>query len=364
MEKQFEQDLLRVNEMVKDGLSETEFMEQVDMTLEKYQTMLGIFWSQKEKHEIIDKIHEKFRAIERGEDISGFTEGIQRSVGNWDTEKREGVVFIDGRHFPVTEGDLVADGIWGNVNYVLGVDIPRSVKKKFIFEEAKRRIMQILNTQYSKMASETKNISDFLIDKNPLPHEEQKRQLKKFLNNPLFKSKFYTKQSDFVHWGSAGEGFVAERLVESFFEKHIVDSNLKIEMVEVDRFEDHESKVDFILRIPNDMRGVHSDLQDFVNIGVQLTLGSNSKKKKIEEAESKRVKSTFDIDNVIVARVPIKDCVHKYYEWKNSGMPPGGPTQFLSTEQKELIFRGILKDILSKKEIDQMWSKILEKETI
>ncbi|TRZ51130.1 hypothetical protein D4R99_04820 [bacterium] len=361
MEKQFEQDLLRVNELVKCGLSETEFMGQIDMTLDKYQTMLGIFWSQKEKHEIMNEIHEKFRAIERGEGISGFTEGVQHSVGNWDTKKREGVVFIDGRYFPITEGDLIADGIWGNVDYVLGPDIPRLVKKKFLFEEAKRRIMEILNTQYSKMASETKNISDFLIDKNPLPYEEQKRQLKKFLNNPFFKSKFYTKQSDFVHWGSAGEGFVAERLIESFFEKHIIDSNLKIEMVEVDRFEDYESKVDFMLRVPNYMRGIHSDSRDSVNIGVQLTIGMNSKKKKIEESENKRLKSTFDFDDVVVVRIPIKDCVHTYYEWKNSGMPPGGPTQFLSMKQRELIFRGVLKDMISKKEIDQMWSKILEK---
>jgi hypothetical protein len=287
---------------------------------------------QKEKHEIMDELHEKLRAIDAGKAVTGFTEGHTRTVRNWDTESGMGYLTArDGTLFPVTAGELITDGAWG-VSYKLDADVPREVKRDFVMTEAKRRISEILDDEieHKKKASVRNYEFDNLNTKN-----------------------------DDGSFHAGVNGLAAEKFVETFFEKNIEDSNLPFKVEKADFYEDNTDKIDLVVDVLDYFRGIKVKGVKRKKIGVQLTTGrSGSKKSQIESAKKHLKYSTVHVDDIVLVKLPIKNCIDLYEKWKALGRLPGGPTKLWNTEQKEIVFRGVLNGLLSSEKINEMWETI------
>ena len=96
MNEQFEKGLIQVHKAAKEGLTEEEFLNRANVRLEDLERLLQLFGSQKDKEKIMEGLHKKLAAVERGEEVTGFTKGEPRPVGNWDEEKRRGTACSAG----------------------------------------------------------------------------------------------------------------------------------------------------------------------------------------------------------------------------------------------------------------------------
>jgi len=287
---------------------------------------------QKEKHEIMDELHEKFRAIDAGEAVTGFTEGHTRTV-HWDAESGVGYLTAkDGTLFPVTAGELITDGAWG-VSYKLSADVPRDIKRDFVLAEAKRRISEILDDEIGKRKKDSIRNEEF--------------------------DNLNTKNDD-GSFRPGVSGFVAEKLAETFLEKNITDSRLPFRIEKADYYEDTKRKIDLVLHVLEHFRGVNIEGVEQKDIGIQLTVGHHPAYKKRQITNIKRhiEDSTVHIDDIVLVKLPLKNCLDLYEKWKAAGMLPGGPTKLWNTEQKEIVFRGVLKGMVPENKINEMWEAI------
>ena len=161
----------------------------------------------------------------------------------------------------------------------------------------------------------------------------------------------------------SSSGLLAEKLVETFFEKNIIDYKLPMEMVEVDAYEDNERKIDFLVRVPKYVRGVETNVTEKKDVGIQLTISTRDdilrlKKRQISEAIQKNISSNLHVDDIVLVNIPLTSCTNLFYQWDKNGKRPGGPEKLWDNSQKEAVFRGVLNKLLPEEKITEMWEKI------
>ena len=99
-------------------------------------------------------------------------------------------------------------------------------------------------------------------------------------------------------------------------------------------------------------------------IGVQFTVtqGGGGKARQVTEAKNKLHEERYikiikkGVDDIILLRLPLGTYRQHFQEWLVAGKPPGGPEQYLTREEKVLIFKKTTKDFLdlSDEEINKL----------
>ncbi len=326
MNEDFEQTLRKINEVAKKDEPNQGELRNVEKGLKNYEVN-NLYEFQLEKRMIMDDMHDKLRAIDEGKEVSGFTSGEKRMVGHWNEEKRSGTITLpSGETAVVTPGDLMTDGVWG-VSYKLDKDVPRIIKKEYVITEAKRYLMDVLANQIGHRKP------------GSLPRRAE-----------------FEKPYD---------GFIAEKLVETFIEKIAINSDLPIELEEVDLDEDMKRANDFVLHVPKYNKTGEEIGTEKKDIGVQLTISTNESNIRNKQNQKMKAKNftgyTIHLDDIVLVNVPLKNCVDTYDLWLKNGMRPGGPAELWENEQKELIFRTVLKEIIPEEKINEMWEKTKDK---
>ncbi|MCX6738986.1 MAG: hypothetical protein NT098_02945 [Candidatus Parcubacteria bacterium] len=351
MKENFEQSLLQTNEEIKKYktaetdtekgsiLQEMERMEKeyIHDDVWSQETSKEVIALQLKKHKVMEELHEKIQALEKGEAVSGFTEGEPRSV-EWNKAGHRAMVALpSGKRAPATVGELVTDGEWG-IAYVLGKDIPKDIKKRFVVAEARRKILafsdeQIIETERVKKT--TREGGDI---------------------SPSYRNIFEDVDKE------KKTGFIAEKLVKTFFQKNIIDHGLNLRMEEVDVQRDIDQKIDFILRLPHQTRGVGAESSRHKeDIGIQLTIDDTARAQERKNRQILEAKKHLgeDVDDIVLVTLPLTELSLLLHQWKKDEMRPGGPIKRWDDPKKEQIFRGVLQGLFSEKEITGMWESIL-----
>ncbi len=352
MKENFEQSLVQANELVKKYRdTDTEKEEKAVISdMEKLikssvkkgiweeETASNVFLLQKKKSDVVKELHEKFQEIDQEKPVDGFSEGEQRNV-IWNKQAHSAMAVLpSGKSVRVSVGELLTDGEWG-LDYTLSGDIPRDIRKRFAAAEARRKILSLADEQIL----ETERI------------KEIKNKTKYTPYGNMFSEK------DIMEYKT---GFIAEKLVKTFFEKNIIDHGLPMTLEEVDIERDVEKKIDFILHLTFKRydRGVGiEEIKNGEDIGIQLTVDSSEETQKRKESQIERVKkniSNVGVDDIVLVTIPMKYLGGSINLWKDQGMRPGGPMRSWEASRQEKIFHGVLQKLFPENEIADMWEEI------
>ena len=338
MKENFEQSLLATNEKInaykksEDDEGKDEVKNEIVKMGKKFvaqgiwskETAGDIFRLQKEKNSVMAQLHKKIQAIEAGKEVSGFTEGVNRFV-EWNRVGHRAMVVLPyGKRTPATVGELITDGAWG-INYILDEDIPKDIKKRFVIAEARRKILELADEQ---IVETERKLGWNTYEKIHDDKEGQKNQ----------------------------SGFIAEKLVTTFFQKNVIDHNLAMKVEEVDKYEDVAHKIDFKIHRPTHIRGVGTDT------GVQLTINSSyeARTRKTEQIKTVKKEGGLDVDDIVLVTLPMDDIQSIFKEWKENEMRPGGPIKVWDNSKKEQIFYEVLRGMFTDEEIVGMWESLEE----
>jgi len=341
MRESFENRLGQFNELTKNELEDLPKEEKVAQDSE-LQELLEKF--AKEDHREIDTQAEIF-------DLQKEKQKIMQSLKEWKQEQKEDQVEInyeDGRFFDakrneITKGELLTDGDWG-VKYYLDPDsVPKSVIKKYLVEDAKRKLRDLLDRQIA--------IQEIEVAKDFRKQETYKKVKGKIERGGEIKEM----------------GLAAELMVKNFLKKLALDYDVAFDVLEVDVYQDVEQKLDFIIARRPYFRRVEVDpLKDdehgeISSLGIQFTINSNKEvldKKRRQIEKSKAKKTGGDIyEDIVLVHIDMKNIGQLFEKWSET-KASGGPDKLLSQEVKKAIFFETLKDIVPKEELNEEWEKV------
>lgn len=239
-----------------------------------------------------------------------------------------------GNAFPLTLGDLLYDGEWG-IKYACDPEsVPRNIQKRFLIEDAKRRIRKILDQQIVKDALASTQVPDERKESYVWFSENAKRE-----HEP---------------------GWIAERMVENVVRKACVNQGYDIHLTPATAFEDVMEKIDFIADRKTHAAGVdvESEESGTERVGIQFTISQKAygKTAKIEKAKQvyKDLLEKRKISDIILVKLQIKGAQQKYLDWKHAGMPPGGPEKLLSPLVRRKILKYIMSPLYEAQEIEDL----------
>ncbi len=315
-------------------------------------TQVDVYFKQKKKQEIMDNLHERLQELDaiheraRARPGASTFESVGEKGGKMVYARGEGdtvTYFLRGKknanEIPITEGDMLTDGMWG-VSYRMDASVPRSVAKQYLVGSAKQQLYDLLDEQITvtEKASDV-NQGSGLDDAYAAMERRQEGE-----------------EED-------PNGILAERMTQSFLLKLTYDHDVPFEILRADAELDAEDKIDFIVRI----RGVHNRGVD-VKVGVQFTTSVKQatirkKEKQIEQVNKRLgVEDNAPVHDVVLVSIPIHETHELYDQWNTAKQrSPGGPDSLWSTETKRLVFEGVLQKlhhIIPEDEIASLWNAI------
>lgn len=285
-----------------------------------------IYLLQKEKQRVMEKLHEDLAAIDRSAARETIPDNAR--VVTWDGDEFH---WGDerGTDWILSEGALMTDERWGMMYHLDPATVPRSVRKRFLVERAKREFLELLNAQITvdELASSTTD---------PERKETYER--------------LQTLRRD--HYGN-----LAEHMVENFLTKLTIDHDLDFVVESADLFDDVDKKIDFVVR------RTRSIVNDAVqSVGIQFTLSESVATMDEKFSKLRRVTQlmhqSFEVDGVLVVQLSMRDVTELMKQWKRLGRPPGGPDALWGEERREQVFRHALAMLFSEEELDMMWRQI------
>lgn len=250
------------------------------------------------------------------------------------------IVCEDGGYFrpgkqrtEVTLGEIMTGASW-SIDFNLDPQsVPRDVRKRFIVERAKHRIQDLLDRQIiteestSRLTHEWKQDAYLAIKENKEQGLDQKRA-----------------------------GLLAEKMVKNLLLATMYDFPVDYSIVEADVYQDVEQKIDFIVRVNTQQRGVgvEKDTRKAEVKGIQFTIQSSQEALHKKEVQIERARRQLGegINDVVLVHIPLNHVSDMYEEWLRLKRPAGGPEKLWSGQTKERIFRGIMQGILSPEQID------------
>lgn len=238
----------------------------------------------------------------------------------------------DGTVQRVTAGEVLTDGIWG-VEYDLGCDVSRSLRKRYLIEKAKRSIGKYLDYQLGVDQRKSKQADPRL----------------RGGYSGLLKSRERMET----------EGHLAERIVFSFLKKISIDHGFPFAIEAANVYEDIELKIDFILKVKSKRRGLAVEgSEDVRTVGIQFTIGRGSKEKKmVQVSEAKPQAKKMGIDDILIVRLPLKELHRMFAAW-SVNKPPGGPDGYWDAKTKATILKGVFQGLFEPEEIEDMCSRV------
>lgn len=302
---------------------------------------------QAEKRGVVSNLKNTLKAIDQKEDF-GAEEQKSRKTCNYEN----GLLFVEenGERKPISLGDIVADLEWG-IKYRPDDSLPpalwRKIRKLSAIKEARQTIENIFNMELTRSECVTLPTSSWTVD---------------FLEN------------------HPNAGPVAERMAQSIISRvQYNNPELGIELEHSNALEDAILKYDFKVLLPIKKRGVAIEgnetsrakyIQEKKRLGVQFTIRKHAKgkQKQIIEAKSKVDTGQYakyikkPVDDIVLAKLPLKTYSECFKKWLESGKTSGGPEQYLSRGEKIKILTAATKDEInfSEEELAKIFPKTLK----
>lgn len=296
-----------------------------------------IFTIQQEKQKIMDELKTKLKSLDDPEEKPERRKAAK-------LVRREGDNYVfdrtgkGGERMVVTEGELLTDGEWG-VQYDFDPEtVPRAVRKEYLVEDAKRKLLGLADRQILRQMLTSRDVD-------------------------MYKKTAYSELKRERASGVEASGHVAEKMVRLFLRKLAIDHGLDFDVQAADVSEDVERKIDFVIIRKARGRGVHVEANETVDrLGVQFTVTENpemleGKRRAIAKAKA-RLRPEDTIEDLVLVQMNAPDVVALQKKWKDSGKPPGGPDKLLPESIKEQIFKKVLKGFYSPAELDAAWAKM------
>jgi len=290
-----------------------------------------IFSLQKKKQRVMQEFKTALALLD------GPLEEIEQPKGATKVVMRNGRYIASpdyGEEQEITLGQLLTDGEWGIRYFPDPLSVPRAVCKRYLIEDAKRQIQQYADKQI---------LEDELASAMTLPARKETYKAIK------------AEQEAGIEW----EGLIAEKMVRGFMQKIAIDYRLPFEILKIDLFLDVDRKIDFLIRREDYERGATVEtVADMPNVGIQFTISKRlshikSKERQITKAKT-RLTPEERIRDIVLVAIPLDRSWQMYENWKDE-RTAGGPDDRWDPEVKERIFRGVLRDMFSPEEIEEMW---------
>ena len=299
----------------------------------KLDTQQEIFDIQKTKQEVMNRLRERMACLDDPDCEPDHAKG-SRSV-----EFDEGSKEFIHQGEPVSFSEIVTDLEWG-IDYDLGKnDKARLATRKYYLEQAKDNLRDLLDQQITR--SEVGSRDVHVWKKEAYQHHEEDRE-----------SGVDLKKS----------GIIAEKMVKNILKKASLDDDrLPFEVLDADIYQDVEEKIDFVIRHKERTRGVNVDAKDEVrDIAIQFSINPNAefKKRKQVRRAKRQLMNRGDMDDLVLVVLPINFVQDLRRQWERDGRPAGGPDKLMNQAQAKELFRGVMKDVMPKKELNDTWSKV------
>lgn len=300
------------------------------------QAQFEIFTLQQEKQKIMDELKAKLKDLGDPE-----SRPERRTDAKFVRLEEDGYVFdrteSGTEKMAVTEGELLTDSEWGMLYDFDPETVPRVVRKEYLVEEAKQKLLKLADRQIIRQMLSSRDVDSY----------------KKTAYGALKRERASVTESS---------GHVAEKMVRVFLRKLAIDHGLDFDIQSADVSEDVERKIDFIIVRKARSRGVHVEADEGVGrLGVQFTVSENPEKLEDKRRAIARTKTRLRpedvVEDLILVQLNAPDVVALQKKWKDSGKPPGGPDKLLPAEIKEQIFKKVLAGFYSSEELESAWHK-------
>jgi hypothetical protein len=296
-----------------------------------------VYAIQKEKQELMAKLHQELRAID---DPQGK---LETEAGAWQVRQQsEGryIALAGGRQAEVTIGQLLTDGEWGIVHDLNSGTIPNHIKHRYVLENTKRKLRELLDEQIIAVEG-----------KRPSTHLNLRRT--------------YEVVAEDRAEGREPMGAIAEKMVRTYLEQLSWDyPDLGFTVERADVQQDIEEKIDFIIHRKTHSRGVNVEaVEGLKDAGIQFTTKSGEKfasdlahkQEQIDRAK----RYIHEVDDVVLVSIPLDKFTGAYNQWRGKRLP-GGPSQFWDEHVKQEVFNNILAGILPPEEIQREWQEVAQ----
>lgn len=340
----FESHLRQMSEVAKDKAKPDNSEEQrqkmdaaLDYLIEKSADRFGtpektqetIFKLQKRKQKVMARLKERLAEMDNPFKKESLAEGAIQ------VNYQDGHLIGNGQE--VTLGELLTDGDWGLDYHLDPNSVPRSIRKKYFIEQARREIMDLLDRQIVVNESQ----SDF---------------------GDSGKKKGYTEMVKSEN--KEQTGVAAEKMVKNLLKKIAIDQDLDFEIIDADAYQDMELKIDFIIRRKANARGVDVQTGDEERIGIQFTSTDapqiiQKKENQIRQAKRKLTPEER-IRDIALVSIPLREIQSMLRDWQRQ-KSPGGPDKLWRASTKAEIFKKVMQDFLSPEEITEVIEKIESK---
>jgi hypothetical protein len=304
------------------------------------ETQEKIFDIQKEKQAVMRRLKESLACLDNPDCVPEPTAGADRA--SYDSESGRFVLSPSdgrGRAAEATFGEVVTDLEWGIGHDLDKASVPRLMAKKYLIERAKHDLRRLLDRQITRSETGSSAV-----------HESKKGAYERLEAET---------ESGEVEFKT---GSMAEKMVKCILKKAVIDDGrLPFEVLDADVYQDVEEKIDFIIRRRDRDRGVNVETsREAKDIAIQFTVNPNAARRKMEQI--RRVKGKLltqgDLDDLVLVVMPLPFVQRLRHEWQDGGRPSGGPDKLMDRDEARTVFRGVLKDVLGEKELDDAWAKI------
>jgi hypothetical protein len=293
-----------------------------------------IFELQKRKQALMREMKDILKVIDGKEEDYVFSPEEKNRIVKYD-EKNNLFLIGDGdSQERATLGEVLHDGDFG-VSYAMDYSdssLPRHARKKFVVESVKRELQKLLDQQ-------------ILTEEIARPdNDDVRRSYESFLRPER----------------ETQGGVLAEAVVGYFLKRLQVDGGVPFSFETADVHQDVAQKIDFVLKRPQQGRGVKADVNEASVIGVQFTMKTKVKDVDYKQDQIKRAKKDEEIrvDDIVLVSMPIEHIQTIFYQWeerkRDTGKTAGGPVSFLLPEEKEYIVRGLFDGFFDQEEIESL----------
>lgn len=240
----------------------------------------------------------------------------------------------------ISEGDMMAALEWDIYFNLDDPSIDLGLKKRYIGAIARHLISRLLDRQIALSES----------------HDSSNRE---GTRNAYAASL----ESNLDSVDTMPQGIIAEKMVQSFLAKLVVDKDLPFKIQSADLYQDVHHKIDFIIQKTDHVRGVGVDAHDegeHMRAGIQFTLNKNHDKQSLKERQLHKARGRIlngdirDIDDIMLVTLSSSKIRSIISDWKQEDNPLSGPEAYLDTYLQRDILRTTLKELYSSHELEEI----------
>lgn len=288
---------------------------------------------QRQKQVVMSDLRRSLEALRQDPTSVVNTSALGRSI----SAEPDGALWATygGKRERISTTDIIMDGEW-NISYNLDGSVPLAVRKRYVFERAKKELRMLFDRQLNEIGLSGASIAN----KNLLRRFTERSQ---GTHEELFQDEV---------------GIVAENIVRAFFmrlslEPPIAQRSFRI--FNSDEIGEQLEKIDFIIEKTSarHLRGARVETDGTISaLGVQFTISrkTSEKQRGIEQARRRGIKR---VDDIVLLKFPGNWAQESFRTWVRKGKPAGGPEQFLTVDEKRDLFRGAFEKLLTPTEMKE-----------